>query len=119
LGRFEPLKPAIYIGAPLTWAAAIFFMDELLAPRALGGLLLLLAHPLLSAARLHPHPAAAVASALAYGWVGAGMTLVVAPWHFRRAVASMARSAARWRATAASMGVLGVAFMALAFTVYR
>ncbi len=118
LGRFEPLKPALFVAAPLTWGAVVWFMDELLAPRALGGLLLLLARPLLEAARLHPHPAARVASVLAYLWVAAGMTLVAAPWWFRRTAAWSARSPSRWRATAVSLLVTGAAFLILAFTVY-
>ena len=51
LGWFDPLKPALYILAPMSFLAMVFFMDELLAPRALGGLLLLLANPVLNSAR--------------------------------------------------------------------
>ena len=46
LGRFEVVKPLIPVLGVATFAAIVYFLDDMLAPRALGGLLLLVANPL-------------------------------------------------------------------------
>jgi hypothetical protein len=51
LGRFEVLKPFIPFAAVGRFGAIVYFLDELLAPRALGGLLLLVANPVLNGVR--------------------------------------------------------------------
>lgn len=85
LGRFEPLKPLVYVGAPVSFLAMVFFMDELLAPRALGGLLLLLANPVLISARWLDTPWRLVMVVIAYIWVIAGITFVLSPFRLRQA----------------------------------
>ncbi|MDD5348488.1 MAG: hypothetical protein PHT59_07735 [Candidatus Omnitrophica bacterium] len=84
LGRFEFLKPALYLAAPLSYALIVVFMDELLAPRALGGLFLLAANPMLQAARWHASGWRFVIVVLAYAWVVIGVTLVLSPYRFRQ-----------------------------------
>lgn len=118
LGRFDVVKPWLYVAAVAVWLAGQAFMDELLAPRALGGLLLLAAAPMLEAARLHPAGAARAMSALGYVWVIAGMTWVAAPWRFRNLAAAAARTPGRLRALGAASAAAGVAWLALAATVY-
>lgn len=85
LGRFEPLKPLVYVLAPLSFFAMVFFMDELLAPRALGGLLLLMANPVLNSARWLDTPWRLVMVVIAYVWVIAGITFVLSPFRLRQA----------------------------------
>lgn len=85
LGRFEPLKPLVYVGAPVSFLAMVFFMDELLAPRALGGLLLLLANPVLNSARWLDTQWRLVMVVIAYVWVVAGITFVLSPFRLRQA----------------------------------
>jgi uncharacterized protein YjeT (DUF2065 family) len=114
LGRFEFLKPAIYILGPLSFYLLVKYLDELLAPRALGGLLLLLPNPVLNAARWHPSDARLVMTVLAYVAVVAGMLLVLAPYRFRRWTAWWIESDARCRLggrlkLAAALVLLGLA----------
>ncbi len=85
LGRFEPLKPLVYVGVPVSFFAMVFFMDELLAPRALGGLLLLLANPVLNAARWLDTEWRLVMVVIAYAWAIVGIVLVLSPFRLRQA----------------------------------
>ena len=84
LGRFEFLKPAVPVGGVLLFAAVVVFLDELLAPRALGGLLLLLANPMLMAVRWVESAWRLAPVLMAYGWVVVGCALMLHPWLFRR-----------------------------------
>ncbi len=117
LGSFDFVKPWLYVAAVAAWLAAMAFMDELLGPRALGGLLLLAAAPLLEAARLHPAAAGRVLSVLGYVWVAAGMTWVAAPWRLRNLAAAVTRTPGRLRAAGAASAAVGAALLTLAFTV--
>jgi len=109
LGFAEPYKaPLVAIGAPLTYYLTVTFVDELLAPRALGVLLLLAAEPMLSA-RWNEHPLRVFIAALAYGWVLAGLVLVVSPYRFRRVADRLLTNRGRIRA----LGAAGVGFGAL------
>ena len=85
LGRFEGLKPAMPVAAILLFGAMIYFLDELLAPRALGGLLLLLANPMLLGVRWVESAWRLVPVLIAYAWVVAGCALMLHPWLFRKA----------------------------------
>ena len=85
LGRFESLKPLVYIAAPVSFFALVYFVDELLAPRALGGLLLLLANPVLISARWLDTEWRLVMVVIAYLWVIAGILFVLSPYRHRQA----------------------------------
>ena len=106
LGRFDYLKPAIYPAAPIAFLLLVIFMDELLAPRALGGLLLLIANPVLAAARWHESDWRLVITVIAYAWVILGMVLVLTPYQFRRLVDFATRTPLRCRL----LGLLRMAF---------
>ena len=84
LGSFDAYKPALWVLAPAAYYLTITFAAELLAPRALGGLLLLLAGPALAAARFHPSAWRLAVVLLAYAWIVSGMALVLSPWLFRK-----------------------------------
>jgi len=83
LGRFEFLKPYVIPASVVAFGIVFFFVDELLAPRALGGFLLLAGDPVLDAARWNPSYWRLAVVALVYLWVIAGMWLVLSPWRFR------------------------------------
>ncbi len=80
LGRFEFLKPVIPVAGLLLFAALVFLMDELLAPRALGGVLLLVANPILMGVRWADSAWRLVPVLIAYFWVLAGCALMLHPW---------------------------------------
>ena len=84
LGRFEVVKPLIPVLAVVGFGAIVWFLDELLAPRALGGLLLLLANPVLNAVRWADSAWRFVPAVIAYAWVIAGCAFMLYPWLFRR-----------------------------------
>jgi len=109
LGRFEFLKPALFIATPVSFFLLITFMDDLLAIRSLGGLLLLAAYPLVRAAQWHDSPWRIAIVILAYGWVVAGMAYVLSPYLFRRWAAWWIASDARTRLA----GILKLAGAAL------
>ncbi len=106
LGRFEELKKFLIPAAVVFAGLVLYTMEELLAPRALGALLLLYPAPLLEAARLHESRWSVVMSLVAYVMVVKGMALLLSPYLFRK-------TTERWLATDAAcrfFGSLGLAF---------
>jgi uncharacterized protein YjeT (DUF2065 family) len=97
---------------PFTW----FAMPDLLAARALGGLLALLPAPVLQVARVHPSPWRLVIVVLMYGFAVAGMTLIMAPYYLRDGLEWVSRSDGRLRLSGAArlLAGLGLAWLALA-----
>lgn len=118
LGRFDAIKPGLYILVPAAFLILIKFLDDLLAARALGGLLLLMANPILNAARWHDSDWRYVMTVLAYGWAIAGIALVLSPYLWRRWVTPLVATDARCRATGLAKALAGLALLALAWKVY-
>jgi hypothetical protein len=115
LGNLEGLKEYLPYLTPLAILLVAFFMDELLAARAFGGLLLLLPIPVLDAAFLHPSPWRLVLVAVAYAWAVAGMVIVLAPYRLRQLLHLFGEGRAlRLRATAGF--AVGVGFCILGLT---
>lgn len=130
LGRFEVIKtfperlfpvltvllpgPLAFLRDPIVWAgiAGFFlvlrYLDELLAPRALGGLLLLLPNPVLNTLRWHPSPWRFPVTVTAYLMVLAGMTLVLGPYRWRLAGEWLRRSPFRIRAAGFAGAAWGI-----------
>lgn len=118
LGRFDVYKVWLYGLGPVVFVLIVWLMDELLAARALGGVLLLVPSPLLDAARPHESDWRLVVVVLAYGLVLAGITLVLCPYMFRKTVALWSRSPAACRIWGGAGLALGLIVMALALAVY-
>lgn len=118
LGWFEPWKWLLFVLCPVAVVLVLVFVDELLAPRALGGLLLLLAAPVLGAARWHPSDWRLVMSVLAYAWVALGSALVVSPYLFRRLAARLTTTDSRFRAISLAGVATGLVLVALGLFVY-
>jgi len=98
LGRFEGLKPLIPVAALLLFAAVVYFLDELLSPRALGGLLLLIANPVLNGVRWADSAWRFVPVVVAYAWVLIGCAWMLHPWLFRKMTQRVTGSDANLRA---------------------
>lgn len=109
LGGMEHLRKYLFIVTPAVIAGVFFFMDELLAPRALGGLLLLYPAPVLVLARLHSSPWSLLMSVVCYIMVMKGILLVLNPWYFRQASEIITASDSRCRA----FGIVGLLFALL------
>jgi uncharacterized protein YjeT (DUF2065 family) len=106
LGRIERYKPLLYVLTPGSFIMMVFFMDELLAARALGGLLLLAPLSMLNAARWHESNLRLVMVVLAYVLVVEGMALVLSPYLFRKAGSFLTENEDRCQ----GLGVVGVGF---------
>jgi hypothetical protein len=112
------IEPMVYVATPLAFFVIVVFLDELLAARALGGLLLLLAAPVLAAARANPSPFSVIMTVAAYAWVVAGMVWVVSPYLLRQALATLTHDRKRYRVyNLAGLGA-GGAMLLLALVLY-
>lgn len=116
--RFEPYKPLIYLLTPAIYIMIVMLMNELLAPRALGFLLLLLVGPVLDAARWHASNLSLVTTVMCYAVVVMGITFVLNPYTFRKMMAFWIRSDANCRIFGAINAVVGGVLVGLATTVY-
>ena len=84
LGTFDAWKIHLYWLAPAAIFLCIKYLDDLLSPRALGGLFLLAAGPALNAARWNPSDWRLVITVIAYLWIVLGLVFLLEPWWFRR-----------------------------------
>lgn len=113
LGFLEPYRVWLLLLVPLAVVLLCCYVDELLAARALGGLLILVPAPMLDAARWEPSLWRYAPILLAYVMVVVGAWLVAAPYVFRKAVERLAPSEAACRRAAMASLVLGVGMGAL------
>lgn len=97
LGEFSHYRTlmlfGIAIGAVLSW----FYVEEFLAVRALGILLLLAAEPLLESAFLRNEATRLLLVILAYVWAISGLFLVSMPYLLRDFINWAAAKPVRWR----------------------
>ncbi len=113
------LARLVLIAVPIAYILLVLYMDELLAPRCLGGLLLLLAAPFLDAARWHDSAWRYVVIVSAYVAVVVGIILVMNPYKFRRSVSGMAMDAVKCRRGGMIVTAMGLVFVALALLAFR
>lgn len=118
MGGFDRFKPALYGLTPLAILALGFCMDDLLAVRALGGLLLMLPALFLDAGFGHPSVWRVLNSTLAYLMVIKGLVLVLEPYRFRQAVAWALKRPPAARGWGGAACFLGAVVLTLALTVY-
>ena len=118
LGRFEYLKQWLYIVTPVTIGMSFVYMEELLAPRAFGGLLLLYPAPVLVLARMHASRWSLVMTVLAYIMVVKGIALLLSPYLFRKSATFITASDGRCRALGSCGVAVDVLSLALAVLVY-
>lgn len=114
----EPYKTWLIPLVPVVFALTVWLLNDLLAARALGGLLLLAPSPLLAAAFLHPSPWRLVVVVLAYVMAVKGIFLVLSPYLFRKAVARWATSSGICRKAGGLGLALGLFIVYLGLRVY-
>lgn len=105
--------------SPLAYVLIIIFVDELLAVRALGGLLLLFPALILDAAFVYPSNSRLVMTVFAYVLVILGMILVWSPYMFRKMTAPWAGQPGICRIVGAAGSTLGLVMILLGWLVYR
>ncbi len=121
LSGLEPYKVHLRWLTPVVIWLVWMHMDELLAPRALGALLLLLPAPMLRGVRLAmgETPSAVIMSYVAYLLVIKGGVLFLAPYMFRRSVKWMLAHPRLFRPLVCVGIVFDIALILLALVVYR
>ena len=118
MGRFETFRQPIYLLIPLLAVLVNVFSSELLAPRALGGIMILVPAPLLAAARWHPSPWRYVMLVLAYVLVIKGIALILSPYLFRRGMQCMVKDETTCRAWGGLGAAMALLLIVLGLTVY-
>ena len=118
LGMFDAWKVHLYWLAPVCIVLGCLYLDELLSVRALGGLLLLVAGPILNAARWNPSDWRLVVTCIAYAWILVGLVFLLEPWWFRRLCARMVLSDRIIRIGGIFKAAVGFGLIALAFWGY-
>lgn len=118
MGFLDAYKKYIYILSPAVFVASVVYMKELLAPRALGGFLLLIAVPILQIARWHESPLRLVVVVLVYLWIIYGLVLLMSPWWFRKLSAPLMENESRFKAIAFGKTALGIVLLLLGLFVY-
>ena len=84
MGVVAVIKPYIPFIAVAVFVASLVYMRELLAPRALGGFLCLIAVPIVRTASLSNAPYFQVVVTIMYALVIYGIVLLMSPWWFRK-----------------------------------
>ena len=118
MGEFSAFRRPFLIALPIGFFLAIRFVDEFLAVRALGILVLLAAEPLLEAAFFRYETSRLVLTVLAYILIVLGLIWVTLPYKLRDQINWFSKSAAHWRGISAVSFVYGLALIALAFISY-
>ncbi len=118
MGRFEQYRRILYVLLPLLCLLVNILNSELLAPRALGAILMLVPAPLLGAARWHPSPWRYLVIVIAYAMVVKGIVLILSPYVFRQSMERLVRTEALCRAWGGFGMAWAVLLVVLGLTVY-
>jgi len=118
LGEFSTLRSPMLIGIVAGGILSWIFVEEFLAVRALGMLLLLAADPLLESAVLRGEPTRLLLVVLAYAWIVAGLFFVGMPYVLRDMIAWVTARAGRWKAGCLAGLAWGIAIFACAILLW-
>ena len=119
LGEFTIYRPVFLFVIVVGFFLTLVFVEEFLAVRALGMLLLLAAEPLLEAAFLRPETSRLLLSVLAYVWTTLGIFWVGKPYLLRDQIEWISKSETPWRLAALGGLAYGVAVLGTALTQWR
>jgi hypothetical protein len=119
LGEFSNWRPRLLIFVPvaawLTWQ----YVDEFLAARALGMIVLLGAEPLLESAFLRPETGRLFLVTLVYVWVAFALFWIGMPYTLRDQIAWVSKNEGRWKSAAFAGIGYGVILLTLLATLRR
>jgi hypothetical protein len=116
LGEFSNWRQVVLIATPVAWILTWKYVEEFLAVRALGMVVLLAAEPLLESAFLRPEPAAQLLRVLVYVWIVFAMFWVGTPYTLRDQINWITAAEKRWSIAAIGGVVYGVLLIGLALT---
>ena len=114
LGEFSKLRQIMLIGIVAGAILAWLYVEEFLAARALGMVLLLAAEVVLESAVLRTESSRLLLVTLAYGWVLAGLFMVGMPYLARDAINLVTASTTRWKVACLGGVGYGVALLVCA-----
>ncbi len=97
LGEFSRLRSIMLVGVVAGAILSWIYVEEFLAVRALGMILLLAAEPLLGSAMLRTEQSRVLLTLLAYLWASAGLLFVGMPYTLRDIVAWFTANSLRWK----------------------
>ena len=118
MGAVDVIKPYIPFIAVGVFAASVIFMKELLAPRALGGFLCLIAVPICRTAAMSGSPLFQVLTAVVYLLVIYGIIILMSPWYFRKFYQPFVEKAGLFKVAAFGKTLMGLVILALGIFVY-
>ncbi len=118
MGEFFHLRRWFMIIVPAGFVGVLIYVKEFLSVRALGGLLLLAAGPVLASAFLQPQFSRLLLPLLAYAWIGVGMFFVGMPFLMRDWVQWATGNAARWKLLSLAGVVYGALLLVVAMVDY-
>jgi hypothetical protein len=118
MGEFSSFRRPLLIGMPIAFLLTVRFVDEFLAVRALGILLLLAAEPLLDAAFFRYETSRLVLTVFAYILIVLGLIWVTMPYTLRDQINWLGKKTGRWRGLHALSFIYGGALIVLALFYY-
>ena len=118
MGFVNVIKPYIPLIAVAVFAASVIYMKELLAPRALGGFLCLIAVPICRTAAMSNAPFFQVVTAVMYLAVIYGIIILMSPWYFRKFYKPFVENDALFKAVAMGKTAVGILILVLGLLVY-
>lgn len=119
LGEFTPYRRLFMVLVPVSYLLSLKFMDEFLAVRALGMLLLLAAEIPLEAAFLRPEKSRLLLVVLAYVWVISGLFWVGMPYLLRDQIQWVLRGKPRFKLLCAAGLIYGLVLVSVSLTQHR
>ena len=118
MGEFSGFRRPLMIALPIGYVLTLRFVNEFLAVRALGMILLLAAEPLLEAAFLRHEQSRLFVTVLAYILIVKGLFWVTMPYLLRDQIAWASRNTAVWLSVNAVTLLYGATTLFLALTQY-
>ena len=118
MGGLNAFKGYIFVLAPLVFVGSVTCLKELLAPRALGALLCLLAVSMVKVAVFSGQPYFQIISALAYAWVIIGLVWFMAPWQFRKMHQRILKNTTLYYSLLGLKSLFGLILILLGFFIY-
>ena len=100
LGEFSNWRPKLKIFIPIAALLTWLYVEEFLAARCLGMLVLLAAEPLLEAAFLRPEMSRLFLVTLVYVWVSFALFWIGMPYTLRDQISWVSKTDRRWKAAA-------------------
>lgn len=113
LGEFTPWRTRLLIFIPVAYVLTVMFVEEFLAARALGMLVLLAAEPLLESAFLRPESSRLFLVSLVYVWISLALFWIGMPYTLRDQIAWVTKTAGRWNLAVTAGVAYGVLLLAV------